>query len=64
MYLNICIVYDSVLYFMNIIGSENYIMNYMCENLISDGLVMIICMYLEIIIVFILFSFFLFLEIN
>lgn len=37
MYLNICIVYDSVLYFMNIIGSENYIMNYMCENLIWIG---------------------------
>lgn len=34
MYLNICIVYDSVLYFMNIIGSENYIMNYVCKNLI------------------------------
>lgn len=34
MNLNICIVYDSVLYFMNIIGSENYIMNYMCKNLI------------------------------
>lgn len=64
MHSNICIAYDSASHLMNITGSENYIMNHMCENLTSDGLAMTTCMYLETITVSILLSFSLFLEIN
>lgn len=46
MHSNICIAYDSASHLMNITGSENYIMNHMCENLTSDGLAMTTCMYL------------------
>lgn len=33
MHSNICIAYDSASHLMNIIGSENYIMNHTYENL-------------------------------